>query len=392
MGHSVLLACSFRECPAACGAFCAAAGRWSSGQGSRSVRPAAVTWLNSGFGSVPVTRSQPLVGKGFRLMLSQVVDPGFPRSREPGVGDDSCLLCHNRRVRLKDGTEAWTHEFDSDSARLAFAFGGRTAWLGIGDSLVAGGARLVLKPGDFSRAEGAVFTVLDTRRRPVIFAGFGLALLGLIPRSVAGIASRRGHLLRRGRPVRGHLPDPTQVRPAGCDVGALRARDCRTSSAHCRPRRSVRLPPLRITVRDDVALHSRRQDTRASPVPRHAGRLTKGGNRRTRRAFARRRARRDELGPAPPNPILHSPHFAVHILLAFAGYGTIAAGLAWTACALADRTLDCHTDVARQPGLAGLLLLGAGIITGALWPATRGASTGRGTPRNRGRFRPGPWS
>lgn len=67
------------------------------------------------------------------------------------------------------------------------------------------------------------------------------------------------------------------------------------------------------------------------------------------------------------NPILNSPWFAFHILVAFAGYACFTAGLAWSIARLFDRTLDLNPTVPRQLGLAGLLLLGAGILTGAMW-------------------------
>jgi len=67
------------------------------------------------------------------------------------------------------------------------------------------------------------------------------------------------------------------------------------------------------------------------------------------------------------NPILNSPWFAVHIVLAFGGYACFAAGLVWTIAALLDRRLEVHPSVPRRLALSGLLLLGAGILTGAAW-------------------------
>ena len=67
------------------------------------------------------------------------------------------------------------------------------------------------------------------------------------------------------------------------------------------------------------------------------------------------------------NPILNSPWFAVHIAAAFAGYGCFTAGFAWSIARLFDRGLDLHPTVPRRLALAGLVLLGAGILTGAMW-------------------------
>jgi len=67
------------------------------------------------------------------------------------------------------------------------------------------------------------------------------------------------------------------------------------------------------------------------------------------------------------NPILNSPWFAFHIVAAFAGYGCFTAGLAWNIAHLLDRALDLNPVVPRRLALAGLVLLGAGILTGAIW-------------------------
>ena len=67
------------------------------------------------------------------------------------------------------------------------------------------------------------------------------------------------------------------------------------------------------------------------------------------------------------NPILNSPWFAFHIVVAFGGYACFTAGLAWSIARLFDRTLDLNPTLPRRLALAGLVLLGAGILTGAMW-------------------------
>jgi ABC-type transport system involved in cytochrome c biogenesis permease subunit len=67
------------------------------------------------------------------------------------------------------------------------------------------------------------------------------------------------------------------------------------------------------------------------------------------------------------NPVLQSPWFAFHILAAFAGYGCFTSGLAWSVAHLFDRRLDLHPRVPAGLARAGLLLLGAGILSGAIW-------------------------
>jgi ABC-type transport system involved in cytochrome c biogenesis permease subunit len=67
------------------------------------------------------------------------------------------------------------------------------------------------------------------------------------------------------------------------------------------------------------------------------------------------------------NPILNSPWFAFHILVAFAGYGCFSTGFVWSVVHLFDRVLDLTPSVPRRLALSGLLLLGSGILTGAAW-------------------------
>jgi ABC-type transport system involved in cytochrome c biogenesis permease subunit len=66
------------------------------------------------------------------------------------------------------------------------------------------------------------------------------------------------------------------------------------------------------------------------------------------------------------NPILDSAWFAVHILVAFAAYGLVVAGLAWSAAALLDRHL-ADAEVPRRLALYASCLLGTAILVGALW-------------------------
>jgi len=67
------------------------------------------------------------------------------------------------------------------------------------------------------------------------------------------------------------------------------------------------------------------------------------------------------------NPILNSRWFAFHILVAFGGYACFTTGLTWSIAALADRRLELNPAVPRRLALAGLFLLGLGILAGAAW-------------------------
>lgn len=67
------------------------------------------------------------------------------------------------------------------------------------------------------------------------------------------------------------------------------------------------------------------------------------------------------------NPILNSAWFAVHIIIAFAAYGLVVAGLAWSIAALFDSRLSGDVEPPRRVAVIAAFLLGAGILTGALW-------------------------
>jgi ABC-type transport system involved in cytochrome c biogenesis permease subunit len=67
------------------------------------------------------------------------------------------------------------------------------------------------------------------------------------------------------------------------------------------------------------------------------------------------------------NPILSSRYFAVHILLAFAGYAMLFAGLAWAAGEFIDRRMQERRFVPRALAWAATVFLGAGILLGAFW-------------------------
>lgn len=67
------------------------------------------------------------------------------------------------------------------------------------------------------------------------------------------------------------------------------------------------------------------------------------------------------------NPALNSPFFVLHILSAFAGYGALAAGLVTSVVALFASDQKGYRTISHRLGLATLLFLGLGILTGAVW-------------------------
>ena len=67
------------------------------------------------------------------------------------------------------------------------------------------------------------------------------------------------------------------------------------------------------------------------------------------------------------NPILNSPFFASHILISFAGYGTIITGLTWSIVSLFNSQIRNEMLIPRRIAIISLLLLGTGILIGSLW-------------------------
>jgi hypothetical protein len=58
--------------------------------------------------------------------------------------------------------------------------GDKPAWLKPGKAATEDSVRLMLTAFSLSAGPGALFVVRDARLRPLVFAGFGLTLLGLL--------------------------------------------------------------------------------------------------------------------------------------------------------------------------------------------------------------------
>ncbi len=67
------------------------------------------------------------------------------------------------------------------------------------------------------------------------------------------------------------------------------------------------------------------------------------------------------------NPLLNSPFFVFHILIAFAGYGAITGGLVFSIMMLFDHQIPCDTLIPRRLAFLSLILLGTGILFGSIW-------------------------
>lgn len=145
----------------------------------RGFRPAPVAWLSAGPASpAPVTYSRPLQHAGLALLLLRPVGPGTPLEFSLSLDGTDYLLLHNQHARTADGRDVWSCAWDSEQRRLALAVGDSLVWLAPGDTLRIGSATIALGPVRLSRRPGAVFAVRSGRRRPLVFAGFALMLLG----------------------------------------------------------------------------------------------------------------------------------------------------------------------------------------------------------------------
>jgi hypothetical protein len=146
---------------------------------TKAFRPAPVAWVSTSAGpSRPVTYNQPLMIAGRQLLLSRVVEPGFLTEYEVALDGEEYLLMHNQVI--EPGPRIWSFAYDAEARRVGLMLGGEQRWLGVGDSTTANGRALKLTSATFAAHSGVIFIVNDVRFRFIIFAGFGLMLLGLV--------------------------------------------------------------------------------------------------------------------------------------------------------------------------------------------------------------------
>lgn len=149
---------------------------------SKAFRPAPVAWVSaSGGRSRPVTYNRPFTTAGRQLLLSQVVEPGFLNEYELVLDGEEYLLMHNQVIEPASGLRVWSFAYDADAHRVGLMLGDEQQWLGIGESATVRGRTLKLTSATFAANSGVIFIVNDARFRFIIFAGFGLMLLGLVP-------------------------------------------------------------------------------------------------------------------------------------------------------------------------------------------------------------------
>jgi hypothetical protein len=149
---------------------------------AKAFRPAPVAWVTVADGrSRPVTYNQPLKLVGRQVLLSQTVAPGFLSEYEIALDGTEYLLLHNQITEPSSGLRLWSFAYDADAGRVGIVLGTEQRWLGIGESAAVQGRTLKLLSATFAANAGAIFVVNDARYRFIIFLGFGLALLGLLP-------------------------------------------------------------------------------------------------------------------------------------------------------------------------------------------------------------------
>ena len=149
---------------------------------AKAFRPAPVAWITAADGrSRPVTYNQPLKVAGRQVLLSQTVAPGFLLEYEIALDRTEYLLLHNQVAEHSPGLHIWSFAYDAAAGRVGLLLGNEQRWLGIRDSTTVQGRGLKLISATFAANTVAIFIVNDVRYRFIIFIGFGLVLLGLLP-------------------------------------------------------------------------------------------------------------------------------------------------------------------------------------------------------------------
>lgn len=156
-----------------------------SGRVARGFRPSMVAWVSATTGSKTINRAvtynQPLTFGGRQLTFARMVEPGFLLQYELSVGKEQYLLMHNQVARPEGGPNIWSFAYDAEERRVGFMVGGVEQWLSTGQSAAVGGTALKLESASYAARPGVILGVNDTRFRFIIFAGFALVLLGLLP-------------------------------------------------------------------------------------------------------------------------------------------------------------------------------------------------------------------
>lgn len=143
--------------------------------------PAPIVWLDYNNTQKILTYNHPFYFQGIQFLPTNVVDPGFPHAYEITINNQSYSLLHNQKLRLANGTEIWSNAFDPEAKSIGLMVMNRQEGLSLGDTLRLGSSVIVLESVDFAQHHGAILLVKDISLRFIIYLGFGLMLIVLIP-------------------------------------------------------------------------------------------------------------------------------------------------------------------------------------------------------------------
>jgi len=144
-------------------------------------RTTPVAWLKVGDRRTSVTFNEPLDLSGCRVLLARIVDRGFLVDYELEINGQEYVLLHNQHVDLPGGGAAWSFATDVSGQLVALMVNGQQKWLASGDSAIVRGVSLRMGEATFTSSDAAILVLNDVRLRFIIYVGFGLALLGLVP-------------------------------------------------------------------------------------------------------------------------------------------------------------------------------------------------------------------
>jgi hypothetical protein len=128
-----------------------------------------------------VTYNRPLNLAGRQVLLSQIAAPGFLNEYELAMDGEEYLLLHNQVSEPSPGLRLWSFAYDAEAGRVGLMLDNEQRWVTVGDSADVQGRKLKLQSATFAANAGAIFVVNDVSFRFIVFLGFGLALLGLLP-------------------------------------------------------------------------------------------------------------------------------------------------------------------------------------------------------------------
>lgn len=146
---------------------------------ARGFRPAALAWVSSDRGPFPIHLNRPLTVAGRKVLFLRAVPPGFPQELWVRADAEEFLLLYHQRVRTAGGRWLASVGYEPATQSIGFEVGREQAWLRVGDSARLAGLEVSLRDARLAARPGVVLLVNDAGFTPVIFAGFGLMLLGI---------------------------------------------------------------------------------------------------------------------------------------------------------------------------------------------------------------------